>query len=126
MFKSLIKHSVFVILYLSVISNSGIIAQEQQDIVNGNLIQFNDNGAWCWYQDERAIVDTVNGKLILGSDASGAGTGGSGRNGNIEATIFDIETGSFERTVFWKPGCDDHNAPAFSIRPDGNYITVYA
>ncbi|HVO72387.1 MAG TPA: hypothetical protein VMT35_00060 [Ignavibacteriaceae bacterium] len=25
----------------------------QQNKVNGNLIQFSSNGAWCWYQDER-------------------------------------------------------------------------
>ncbi len=29
-----------------------------RDQVNGNLIQFSDNGAWCWYQDERSVVDT--------------------------------------------------------------------
>jgi hypothetical protein len=98
----------------------------QSDLVNGNLIQFNDNGAWCWYQDERAIVDTVQGKLIFGSDASGTGIGGSSRNGNIEATIYDLQTGSMEKAVFWKPGCDDHNTPAFLIRPDGKYITMYA
>jgi hypothetical protein len=27
------------------------------DYVAGTLIVFNDNGAWSWYQDERAIVD---------------------------------------------------------------------
>ena len=27
---------------------------------------------------------------------------------------------------FWKPGCDDHSAPAFIIRPDGKYLTMYA
>ena len=30
---------------------------EVVDQVSGNLIQFNDNGAWCWYQDERAVID---------------------------------------------------------------------
>ena len=103
-----------------------VFGQEGEDLVNGNLIQFNDNGAWCWYQDERAIVDIAKGKLILGSDASGAGTGGANRNGNIEAVIYDIYSGEFEKTVFWNPGCDDHNAPAFLLRPDGNYISMYA
>ena len=27
------------------------------DYVAGKLIVFNDNGAWSWYSDERAIVD---------------------------------------------------------------------
>ncbi len=99
---------------------------QTEDIVNGNLIQFNDNGAWCWYQDERAVVDTANGKLILGSDASDNGVGGSPRNGLIEAVIFDIKSASLERFTLADFGCDDHNVPAFFVRPDGKYIAMYA
>src|SRR3954466_9093937 len=57
------------------------------DSVFGTMVQFNDNGAWSWYQDERAIVDTKANKLIVGSVASG-GT----RNGNIEAAVYNIAT----------------------------------
>ena len=113
----------YVIAFVSLIQ---ISALGQSDLVNGNLIQFNDNGAWCWYQDERAIIDTALGKLIFGSDASGSGIGGSTRNGNIEGIIYDLQTGSMDKIVFWKPGCDDHNVPAFLIRPDGKYISMYA
>jgi hypothetical protein len=99
--------------------------------VKGNLIQFNDNGAWCWYQDERAIIDVSNGKLILGSDASPSGAGGNLRNGNVESVIYDVNTGSLQRYTLRKGDpnvfyCDDHNAPAFLIRPDGKYLTIYA
>lgn len=97
-----------------------------EDLVNGNLIQFNDNGFWCWYQDERMVVDADSNKLILGSDASGSGTGGSARNGNVESVIYDLNTGLSERTSLLKTGCDDHNTPAFIIRPDGKYLTMYA
>ncbi len=100
--------------------------REAHDLVNGNLIQFNDNGAWCWYQDERAVVDTVGGKLIIGSDASGLGVGGSSRNGNIEVVIFDLQTGLSQKFILMKASCDDHNAPAFLVRPDGKYLVVYA
>lgn len=99
---------------------------QTEDIVYGNLIQFNDNGAWCWYQDERAVVDTAGGKLILGSDASDNGVGGSPRNGLIEAVIYDIQSASSEKFTLASFGCDDHNAPAFFVRPDGNYIAMYA
>lgn len=103
-----------------------IIAQEAQDLVSGNLIQLNDNGAWCWYQDERAVVDILVDKLIIGSDASGSGVGGSSRNGNIEVVIFDLKTGLSQRFILMKAGCDDHNAPAFWVRPDGKYLVMYA
>lgn len=103
-----------------------LTGQENPDYVAGNLIQFNDNGFWCWYQDERAVIDISQNKLITGSDASGQGTGGSNRNGLIEGVIYDLETGESERYTFMNTSCDDHNTPAFLIRPDGKYLTMYA
>ena len=126
MIKKIFKLISLKIIFVIFLSSSIIIGQTGEDLVDGNLIQFNNNGAWCWYQDERAIIDVDKGKLILGSDASGQGVGGSGRNGDIEGIIYDLQTGLIEKTVFWSPGCDDHNTPAFLIRPDGKYITMYA
>ncbi|MGA3284006.1 MAG: BNR-4 repeat-containing protein [Verrucomicrobiota bacterium] len=107
------------------------VFSDPSDQVNGNLIQFNDNGAWCWYQDERAVVDKTGGKLIVGSDACGYGVGGPARDGEINAVIFDLGTGSVQRSVLLPSGghgfiCDDHDAPAFVVRPDGKYLAVYA
>ena len=102
------------------------LAQLQYDIVNGNLIQFNDNGMWCWYQDERAVVDMDSGKLILGCDESQSGLGGSPRDGVISTIIFDMQTNTPKRYQLAKFSCDDHNAPAFFIRPDGKYLAMYA
>jgi len=118
------KFFLSILFYLSV--RLLCFGQDHMDVVNGNLIQFNDNGAWCWYQDERAVVDTVEGKLIIGSDASRSGYGGDSRNGDVEGYIYDLETGSLRRRKFRDTGCDDHNSPAFLVRPDGQYLTVYA
>jgi len=93
------------------------------DAVAGTLITFNDNGAWCWYQDERAVVDTKNNKLVIGSVASGGS-----RNGAIEAVVYDIAGGSkkqFTVSTSLTGSVDDHNAPAFVVRPDGNYVAQY-
>ncbi|WP_185957136.1 T9SS type A sorting domain-containing protein [Gracilimonas mengyeensis] len=95
------------------------------DVVHGNLIQFNDNGAWCWYQDERAVIDTVGGKMVLGSIASGDGFGRNARNGQVEGVVFDLASRQGERTVFRNTYTDDHNVPAFLIRPDGKYMAMY-
>lgn len=98
-----------------------------RDQVNGNLIQFNDNGAWCWYQDERAIIDAAGRKLVVGSVASSSGTGGVNRNGAVEAVLYDLNTGAVDRSLLYKAGyTDDHHAPGFLLRPDGKYLTVYA
>ena len=112
-------------IIITVVNNTAL-NQNARDLVKGNLIQFNDNGLWCWYQDERAVVDINNGKLIIGSDAYGGGVGGSPRNGAIEAVIFDLQTGMSTRYELAKMGCDDHNAPGFIIRPDGKYLTMYS
>lgn len=90
----------------------------------------NDDGGWCWYQDERAIVH--NARLILGSIASGYLD--PSRKGRVEATVFDL--GSTEVTIipFHVPDSpaeatrwlDDHNVPAFEVLPDGRVLAVYA
>src|SRR6185369_11189194 len=80
-----------------------------------SIVQLNDNGGWCWYQDERAIVDTAGNKLIVGTVASG-GT----RNGDIEAVVYDLATKTAKRSRLGNlPSIDDHNSPAFALRPDG-------
>jgi hypothetical protein len=43
--------------------------------VAGALIQLNDNGAWSWFMDERAVVE--DGKLIVGSVRSVGGFEGT-------------------------------------------------
>ncbi|KAA0230906.1 T9SS C-terminal target domain-containing protein [candidate division KSB1 bacterium] len=115
-----------IVLYGTVVNG-----QNARDVVKGNLIQFNDNGAWCWYQDERAVVDKARGRLIVGSDASDNGVGGSPRNGDIDAVIFDLQNRQAERYALMEGGtnfggCDDHHAPAFLVMPDGRYLAFYA
>jgi hypothetical protein len=92
------------------------------DAVAGNLIQYNDDGGWCWYQDERAVVDAKAKKLVIGS----VGFKGS-RVGNIEAVVYDMATGKASSPAkLGNIGVDDHSAPAMIVRPDGKYTAVWA
>ncbi len=115
-----------ILLMLLCISTFG----QTQDIVNGNLIQFTDNGAWCWYQDERSVIDTTGNKLVVGSIASDSGCGNAPRFGDVEAVIFDLQSMTPRRYVLREGGgqfyCDDHHAPGLLIRPDGKYTAFYA
>jgi hypothetical protein len=111
---------------LLLLVNIQIMAQSSKDVVFGNLIQFNDNGLWCWFQDERAIVDIAKEKIIVGSSACQTGFGGSNRTGLNEAVIFDVKSRRSIRFYLGKLSSDDHNAPAFLIRPDGKYIAMYS
>ena len=40
------------------------------------MIVLNDNGAWSWFEDERAVVDPATGTLLVSSVASATGDGG--------------------------------------------------
>jgi hypothetical protein len=127
------KISRFNSLSLSAITLAGLVnvaapARAALDFVNGNLVQFNDNGAWTWYSDERAIVDATGGRLVVGVDVSGAGLGGSPRDGAVEATIFNFQSQTPQRTTLMGSGTlgpDDHNGPAFLLRPDGKYLAQW-
>ncbi len=103
------------------------------DIVSGNLIQFNDNGNWTWYCDERSLVDRSRARLVIGSNASGAGFGGPTRAGDVETVIYDLASGAWQRYLLKDgasdPGAfyaDDHNVPGLLVRPDGKYLAWYA
>ena len=85
------------------------------------LITFNDNGGWCWYQDERVIVDVKNKRMIVGSMA---GTGS--RAGNVEAVVWDLTAQTGKNTVLNKLSTDDHNTVAFTLTGSGDVAAMWA
>src|SRR5438034_9406661 len=97
------------------------------DYVAGHLIQLNDNGAWSWFMDERAIVD--DGQLILGS-VRAVGDYRNDRDpdwGNVEVSVYDLASGIARHTVLHRHlQQDDHASPAFLALPDGRYLAMYS
>lgn len=93
--------------------------QTQRNWVDGQLIEYNNNGAWCWFQDERVVVDTSKSKLIIGSTGSG---------GSIDVVIYDITNRKIDsKTQIGKLTSDDHNVPGLLIQPkSGGYIAMFA
>jgi hypothetical protein len=98
--------------------------------VGGSLITFNDNGAWSWFEDERAIVDpaaSATGKIIVSSVADAAGSGGAARNGDVDVVSYDIATSAITRvTLFESLEADDHDSAALLKLPDGRYLASYS
>jgi len=91
-------------------------------IASKDIVQFNDDGGWCWYQDERVVIDAKAKKAIIGSVATG-----SSRNGQPEAVIYDIAAGTKTKyDLGGKLNPDDHNAPGFVVLPDGTYAAMWA
>lgn len=94
--------------------------------VAGHLTLVNDNGAWSWFEDERAIVDPATGNVLVGTIADISGTGGAARDGAVEVAHFNLNTRRVSRVQLGTLPADDHNTPAFMVRPDGRYLAMYA
>ncbi|USN99482.1 MAG: glycoside hydrolase family 88 protein [Phycisphaeraceae bacterium] len=87
---------------------------------------FEKNAGWCWYQDERAIID---GHAIVFGSVAGENSpkGRDGWAGDIRVTRVDLDSGDAQRfTLKGGFNCDDHAAPAIYRRSDGRYLAVYS
>ncbi len=81
-----------------------------------NPIVFSNNAGWCWYQDERAIIN--NGNLIFGSVPY--------PSGDNDVITYNLSSASINTFVLHAAlNADDHSAPAFMVRPDGKILAVY-
>ncbi|HEX4983738.1 MAG TPA: BNR-4 repeat-containing protein, partial [Ilumatobacteraceae bacterium] len=90
-------------------------------------VVLNDNGAWSWFEDERAVIDGDTGTLLVSSVASGAGSGGMARHGNIEVVAYDMASKDARRTVLHANlEADDHDSAALFVRTDGRYVAAYS
>jgi len=103
------------------------------DSVAGNLLNFNNSGAWSWYMDERAIVDTMgdadpnNDRILVGSNTSGSVVYPTGRpSGAVDVATYDVGTGLRSRFQLADIDTDDHNAPGLLVMPNGKYLAMYS
>lgn len=114
------NHSLAWIPWLAAI----LAASCRGEVVDGLIqVPLNDNGGWCWFEDDRAVIS--NGQLYVGSVSDSSGTGG--RNGNVEVAAYHFDTGILSRFVLHAGlQADDHNSPALHVRPDGRLVAMYA
>ncbi|TWU00271.1 hypothetical protein Pla108_12190 [Botrimarina colliarenosi] len=102
------------------------------DIVHGNLIQFDSDGNWTWYTDERTIVDPNNGHVLVNSVGFDETVQGGGYPGNVDVVDFNPTTGRRVVTRLSNQTSnpaiqnDDHNVGALLVLPDGRYLAMYA
>ena len=96
------------------------------EYVAGTLVRLQDNGAWSWFMDERAVV--FEGKLVVGSvRAVGTYRDDSAANwGNVEVAVYAPTSGEVRHVVLHPHfQQDDHDSPAFLPLPDGRLLAVY-
>lgn len=95
---------------------------------DGDVVLLEDGG-WCWFQDERAVV--VDGRLIVGSVASGWKD--PSQKGDVVALVYNLKGNKpavrfalHQQFLNARGRYDDHNAPAFLPLADGRVLAVYA
>lgn len=112
-------NAVKLLIFTSVLVAIGLMAYQpvHTEKTGGKIVLLNDDSGWCWFQDERAIIDGDQ-LLFTGVTLDGANTVSSYnmKTGERQTVVMNDET--FE--------ADDHNAGVLLLRPDGRYLTVYA
>ncbi len=79
-------------------------------------IVFSNNAGYCWYQDERAIID--NNQLIFASVPY--------PSGDNDVITYNLSSGTISTfDLHAALDADDHSAAAFMVRPDGRIEAVY-
>ncbi len=79
-------------------------------------ILLNPDTGWCWFQDERVLID--RGHLLLA---------GVGSEGDITVTRYEIDSGKTEVVVLHERlQANDHAVPGLMILPDGRILAVYS
>jgi hypothetical protein len=91
------------------------------------MIELNDNGAWSWFMDERAMVD--NDRLIVGSVRAN----GKFKDrqlpgwGNVELAILDLTNRKVRKVLLHENfEQDDHDGPGLLVLPEGRYLAAYS
>jgi hypothetical protein len=96
--------------------------------VAGALVQLNDNGAWSWFMDERAVV--LGDMLVVGSVRSVGPFAASESNpngGNVEISTYSLPSGSVRKTVLHRHfEQDDHDGPALLVLPEKRILALYS
>ena len=76
-----------------------------------------EDGSWCWFQDERALL--IDNKVVF------TGVTSKGYNTVSEWNLDDYSSKTTVLTEGSLPA-DDHNVGSLMLRPDGKLLTVYA
>ncbi len=92
---------------------SCVLAQSADD-----YLSISDDGAWCWFQDPRAVYHKgTHEKSYIGWVNT---------KGDVGVSSYDHNTGEVKKSVLRaKMQKDDHDNPAIIVRPDGRLVIFY-
>ncbi len=85
-------------------------------LATGAPVVLNGDSAYCWFQDERAVV---HGHFITATSIT--------RRGRLQTTTWDFTSGKvFIRDLARNFTADDHNVAGLLLRDDGRLMAFYA
>jgi hypothetical protein len=105
----------------------GATIPDLTNYVAGAMIELNDNGAWSWFMDGRAIVD--RGHLLVGSvRANGKYSDETLPGwGDVELAVLDLQSGKTEKVILKQHlEQDHHDGPGLLVLADGRYLAAYS
>lgn len=73
-----------------------------------------EDGAWCWFQDERALF--IGERLVVSSLS---------REGDVQVSSYDLDSGERNDAVLARLERDDHDVASLIERSDGRLIAFY-
>ncbi len=83
-----------------------------------NLLTVSDSGAWCWFQDPRAVYHKGKSEKSY--------IGWIDKHGSVGVSSYNHTTKSIRKTILHeKLQRDDHDNPAIIVRPDGRLVIFY-
>lgn len=95
-------------------------------LADAPVVTLNDNGGWCWFEDERAVF-TSDGRLLAGTTAESHGPAGTSRDGDTEVAELDLRSGrAHVDTLHRGLVGDDHDTAAFLELPDGRTLAGWS
>lgn len=84
-----------------------------------NQQTFSEEGAWCWFQDPRALYHYGKHERTYAQWIT--------HSGDLQLGAYDHDSGQIQYYTLKKGwGQDDHNVGAFLIRPDHRLMVFYA
>lgn len=97
----------------------GCAEEPHQSPLGQPYIELSPDGAWCWFQDPRAVyVERGNKRIYFNYIDS---------EGQLTVADYDLETSEIRRYVIEKSwDVDDHNVGSFLVRPDNRLMFFYA
>ena len=112
---TMLDHARIVAFLLLVLTSIGVLPIPQ----GTRTLELADDGAWCWFQDPRAVY-------VAGAHARTYACWVTSR-GALLIGAFDHATGAIERyTLKDSWGADDHNTGSLLVLPDHRLMVFYA